>query len=144
MTIRLDLRDIQGNIIRAYGRFGFPHARYFFLHIADPMAGRAFIDDGASFGGGAGQGDACTRRRRDQAYRTGAESDEVAGKEQGGRRSCACRPVRFHRTTCAVYAQSRRSADRRLFLSPHKIQRPCDLSHSLLPLFDYLLLHCNG
>lgn len=40
---RLDLRDIQGNIVRAYGRYGFPHARYFLFHIAHPAAGRDFI-----------------------------------------------------------------------------------------------------
>ncbi len=44
MTRELDLADIQGNVIRAYGQFGFPVARYFFLHIADAGAGRAFVD----------------------------------------------------------------------------------------------------
>ena len=43
MTTDLDLADIQGNIIRAYGRFGFPKARYFFLHIRDKDAGRSFV-----------------------------------------------------------------------------------------------------
>jgi len=32
MTKELDLADIQGNIIRAYGKNDFPVARYFFLH----------------------------------------------------------------------------------------------------------------
>jgi Dyp-type peroxidase family len=41
--IRLDLADIQGNIHRAYGRFGFPHARHFFFNIADSAAGRRFV-----------------------------------------------------------------------------------------------------
>lgn len=41
----MDLRDIQGNIVRAYGRYGFPHARYFLFHIATPSAGRRFIAD---------------------------------------------------------------------------------------------------
>jgi len=41
--IHLDLADIQGNIHRPYGRFGFPHTRHFFLHIADASAGRRFV-----------------------------------------------------------------------------------------------------
>ena len=41
--IRLDLADIQGNIHRPYGRFGFPHTRHFFLNIADASAGRRFV-----------------------------------------------------------------------------------------------------
>jgi Dyp-type peroxidase family len=40
----LDLADIQGNIVRAYGRFGFPVARHFFFHIARPAAGRVFVE----------------------------------------------------------------------------------------------------
>ncbi|MGY2996922.1 Dyp-type peroxidase [Mesorhizobium sp. URHB0026] len=41
--IRLDLADIQGNIHRPYGRFGFPYSRHLFFHIADPAAGRRFV-----------------------------------------------------------------------------------------------------
>jgi len=41
--IRLDLADIQGNIHRPYGRFGFPHTRHFFLNIANAPAGRRFV-----------------------------------------------------------------------------------------------------
>jgi Dyp-type peroxidase family len=46
MSARLNLPDIQGDILRAYGRFGFPLARHYFLHIRDGRAaeGRAFID----------------------------------------------------------------------------------------------------
>lgn len=44
MTTSLNLNDIQGNIVRAYGRFSFPFARYFFLHISNPEAGRKFVD----------------------------------------------------------------------------------------------------
>ncbi len=44
MTRTLDLDDIQGNVTRAYGRFAFPFARYFFLNIADPDSGRRFVD----------------------------------------------------------------------------------------------------
>ena len=43
MTQQLDLPDIQGNIIRAYGRFGFPKARFFFLKINDGDRGREFV-----------------------------------------------------------------------------------------------------
>ena len=43
MTQQLDLPDIQGNIIRAYGRFGFPKARFFFLKINDGDSGRDFV-----------------------------------------------------------------------------------------------------
>lgn len=41
--IRLDLADIQGNIHRPYGRFGFPHTRHFFFNIANASAGRLFV-----------------------------------------------------------------------------------------------------
>ncbi|MDJ0630663.1 MAG: peroxidase [Rhodobacter sp.] len=44
MTRELNLDDIQGNVTRAYGRFSFPFARYFFLHIDDAQAGREFVD----------------------------------------------------------------------------------------------------
>ncbi|GAB4353978.1 MAG: Dyp-type peroxidase [Methylohalobius sp. ZOD2] len=44
MTRQLNLDDIQGNVTRGYGRFSFPFARYFFLHIEDPEAGRKFVD----------------------------------------------------------------------------------------------------
>ena len=43
MTRELDLSDIQGNVIRPYGRFGFPVGRYVFFNIADGAAGRAFV-----------------------------------------------------------------------------------------------------
>ncbi len=45
MSTSLDLRDIQGNIVRAYGRYGFPHARYFLFHIREAKGGREFIAD---------------------------------------------------------------------------------------------------
>lgn len=46
MTQELDLSDIQGNIIRAYGHFKFTVARYYFLHInKDKSDGaRKFVD----------------------------------------------------------------------------------------------------
>ncbi|MDG1470015.1 MAG: hypothetical protein P8Q26_00415 [Ascidiaceihabitans sp.] len=40
----LNLEDIQGNVTRAYGRFSFPFARYFFLNIASGEEGRKFVD----------------------------------------------------------------------------------------------------
>lgn len=44
MTTVLDLADIQGGILRAYGRQGFPKARYFFLTIRNPVKGRRFVE----------------------------------------------------------------------------------------------------
>ena len=43
MTKELDLLDIQGNVIRAYGRFGYPVARYVFFNISDGAQARAFV-----------------------------------------------------------------------------------------------------
>jgi Dyp-type peroxidase family len=40
----LDLADIQGNIVRPYGRFGFPIARHLFFNVANASAGRRFIE----------------------------------------------------------------------------------------------------
>jgi Dyp-type peroxidase family len=40
----LDLADIQGNIVRPYGRFGFPVTRHMFFNIGKPEAGRAFVE----------------------------------------------------------------------------------------------------
>ena len=44
MKDQIDLTDIQGNITRAYGRYRFPKARYFFLHIREEKYGRKFIN----------------------------------------------------------------------------------------------------
>jgi Dyp-type peroxidase family len=44
MSVDLDLADIQGGVLRAYGRQGFPKARYFFLTIRDPNEGRRFVE----------------------------------------------------------------------------------------------------
>ncbi len=43
----LDLPDIQGNVIRGYGKFGFPKARYFFVQIARNKGkeGREFVEE---------------------------------------------------------------------------------------------------
>ena len=40
----LDLADIQGGILRAYGRLGFPKARYFFLSVNDGEKGRRLME----------------------------------------------------------------------------------------------------
>ncbi|MEM7506985.1 MAG: peroxidase [Pseudomonadota bacterium] len=43
MTRELDLDDIQGNVIRAYGKFGYPKARYFFIGLTNAWVGREFV-----------------------------------------------------------------------------------------------------
>lgn len=43
MTTKLDLFDIQGNVIKEYIRSGFFWARYVFFHIHDGDAGRKFV-----------------------------------------------------------------------------------------------------
>lgn len=43
MTTTLDLHDIQGNIIKGYGRYGFPKARYIFYRINHERMGREFV-----------------------------------------------------------------------------------------------------
>ncbi len=40
----LDLADIQGGILRAYGRLGFPKGRTFFLTVTDAEQGRRFVE----------------------------------------------------------------------------------------------------
>lgn len=43
MTKQLELADIQGDVLRAYGRFGYPAARYVFFNIRNPAAARNFV-----------------------------------------------------------------------------------------------------
>jgi len=43
VTSTLDLFDIQGDVVRPYGRFGFPVARYVFFNIREGEQGRAFV-----------------------------------------------------------------------------------------------------
>lgn len=45
MTRDLNLDDIQGNVIRAYGKFGYPKARYFFLNVTNAWVGRRFLSE---------------------------------------------------------------------------------------------------
>ncbi|WP_431282053.1 Dyp-type peroxidase [Humitalea sp. 24SJ18S-53] len=44
MTIQRELADIQGNILSAYGRLGFPKGRFLLLNVANAAAGRMVID----------------------------------------------------------------------------------------------------
>jgi deferrochelatase/peroxidase EfeB len=44
MAVQLDLADIQGNVLTAYGRLGFPKGRFLLLNIADARAGRTLLD----------------------------------------------------------------------------------------------------
>jgi hypothetical protein len=41
---KLDLADIQGNIVRPYGRYGFPITRHMLFNIGNAAAGRNFIN----------------------------------------------------------------------------------------------------
>ena len=43
MTQELDLSDIQGHILRAYARFGYPKGRYVFLNIRHSARARQFV-----------------------------------------------------------------------------------------------------
>jgi deferrochelatase/peroxidase EfeB len=45
MTTELDLDDIQGNVVKAYARYGLVVARYIFFHVDVPVAGRKFVGD---------------------------------------------------------------------------------------------------
>ena len=42
-TSYIDLDDIQGNIVKGYGRYGYPFARYVFFKFEAPQAARNFI-----------------------------------------------------------------------------------------------------
>jgi Dyp-type peroxidase family len=42
--VNLDLADIQGNLLTAYGKLGFPKGRVLLFHLSTPAAGRAFIE----------------------------------------------------------------------------------------------------
>jgi deferrochelatase/peroxidase EfeB len=44
MAVALDLADIQGNILSAYGKLGFPKGRCIILHVSKPEAGRRFVN----------------------------------------------------------------------------------------------------
>jgi hypothetical protein len=44
MAVALDLADIQGNILSAYGKLGFPKGRCITLHIDDSTLGRKFVN----------------------------------------------------------------------------------------------------
>jgi deferrochelatase/peroxidase EfeB len=42
MAVKLDLADIQGNILTAYGKLGFPKGRFILLHVDEAASGRRF------------------------------------------------------------------------------------------------------
>ena len=44
MAVALDLADIQGNILSAYGKLGFPKGRCITLHVDDTTLGRKFVN----------------------------------------------------------------------------------------------------
>jgi len=44
MATQLDLADIQGNVLTAYGKMGFPKGRFLLLNVADARAGRKLLD----------------------------------------------------------------------------------------------------
>lgn len=44
MAVALDLADIQGNILSAYGKLGFPIGRCITLHIDDPVGARKLVN----------------------------------------------------------------------------------------------------
>jgi hypothetical protein len=44
MAVALDLANIQGNILSAYGKLGFPKGRCITLHVSKPEAGRRFVN----------------------------------------------------------------------------------------------------
>lgn len=45
MISSMDLGDIQGNIVKAYGRYGFPVARHMLYHVSAAEVGRQFVTD---------------------------------------------------------------------------------------------------
>lgn len=45
MTATLDLADIQGHVLRAYARFGYPTGRYVFLNVTEAAAARRFLTE---------------------------------------------------------------------------------------------------
>ena len=44
MSVQLELADIQGNILTAYGRLGFPKGRFLLLNVTDGRAGRKLLE----------------------------------------------------------------------------------------------------
>jgi len=45
MTVTLDLADIQGNLLSAYGKQGFPKGRFITLHVDDARSARRFVTE---------------------------------------------------------------------------------------------------
>jgi Dyp-type peroxidase family len=44
MAVTLELADIQGNILAAYGKLGFPKGRTILINVRDPQAGRNLVE----------------------------------------------------------------------------------------------------
>lgn len=44
MAVELDLADIQGNVLAAYGKQGFPKGRFLLFNVRDGAGGRKFVD----------------------------------------------------------------------------------------------------
>lgn len=44
LPVELELGDLQGGILSAYGKLGFPKARYILFHAETPRAGRLFVE----------------------------------------------------------------------------------------------------
>src|SRR5258708_507221 len=44
MAVPLAVADIQGNILSAYGKLGFPKGRFIALHVSNAGAGRKFVN----------------------------------------------------------------------------------------------------
>src|SRR5512137_820978 len=44
MAVTLELADIQGNILAAYGKLGFPKGRVILLNVTDAQAGRNLVE----------------------------------------------------------------------------------------------------
>jgi len=43
MSTHIDLNDLQGNIVKGYGHYGYPKARYIFYRIHNEKSGREFV-----------------------------------------------------------------------------------------------------
>jgi Dyp-type peroxidase family len=42
--VEIEFGDVQGNVLTAYGRLGFPYGRFGLVRVSDPQAGRAFVE----------------------------------------------------------------------------------------------------
>lgn len=42
--VDIEFGDVQGNILTAYGKFGFPYGRFALVNVSNPKSGRAFVE----------------------------------------------------------------------------------------------------